>query len=134
MWWLVRKVGNLGIFRGQAHFSTSLSQTLRYREEGVLHQILGPDLEVFRDFDFRLILDTIAIDFAGDHRRGKRYVDLRFDHRGSNLVAQGLHECAPDTYIHRMTWPSNKSFSVVVDVRGPNKNFRLVSKYERQES
>ena len=131
MWQLSRKVANLGVFEGQAHFSTPLSLTLRYREEGVLHHFSGAELEGFREFDFRLILDTIAIDFVEDHRRGNRYVDLRFDRRGSSLVAQGIHECPPDTYVHRMKWVTDDSFNVVIDVRGPAKNFRLVSTYER---
>jgi len=132
MWQLTRKVDDLGVFGGQAHFSTPLSLTLRYREEGVLNQVSGPEMESFREFDFRLIRDTIAIDFVEEHRRGNRYVDLRFDRHGSLLVAQGTHKCPPDTYEHRMTWHSNNSFNVVINARGPAKNFRLDSKYERQ--
>lgn len=131
MWRLTRKVGRLGVFKGRAYFTTPVSQTLRYREEGVLHQASGAELEGFREFDFRLILDTIAVDFVEDHRRGNRYVDLRFSRLGSSLVAEGRHECPPDTYTHRMTWLADDAFNVVIDAQGPAKNYRLASAYQR---
>lgn len=134
MWQLTRKVGTLGVFEGQARFSATRPWTLRYREDGVLRQASGPDLEGFREFDFRLMLDAIAVDFVEDHRRGRRYVDLRFDPHGPDLFAQAIHTCPPDTYTHRMTWLADGSFEVVVEARGPAKRYRLVSTYERAPS
>lgn len=130
-WRLERRMGDLGTFTGVAVFRPCAPDVLRYREDGVLLQENGISLPGYREYDYRLAPDGIAIHFADAHRRGALYVTLRFSGLAAAYEAQATHLCAPDTYRHRMIWHADDRFSTVVAVEGPRKSYTLASHYCR---
>lgn len=130
-WRLERAVGDLGTFTGVAVFQAQAPDVLRYREDGILLQESGISLPGYREYDYHLGTDGLAIHFVEAHRRGALYVALRFSGTGSACRAEATHLCPPDVYRHRMTWLAEGGFSTVVDVEGPRKSYALVTRYRK---
>lgn len=131
-WRLTREMGDLGTFTGHAVFQARAPDVLRYREDGALQQTSGLRLPGYREFEYRLDADQIAIHFVEAHRRGALYVMLQFTGAEDSCHAQATHVCPPDTYRHSMSWQAENAFSTVVDVTGPRKSYTLVTRYRKQ--
>ncbi|RCK53926.1 hypothetical protein TH25_00700 [Thalassospira profundimaris] len=142
-WNLERDMGDMGHFMGTARFfiaTDSAKNSLRYREEGVLHRFDGQKFEGYREYDFVLHDDAIELLFRDPVGFGNRYVLLSFspanisnsNNPENSLFAQDHHPCGNDMYHHRMIWQDTNHFETRIKVTGPNKDYELHSLYQRQ--
>ena len=130
-WSLVRQIEPEGRFHGEAQFLPLDGGTLHYREEGVLEKD-GREIAGYREFLYRLVGDRIVIDFADPQRFRQPYVSLSFDREGTAFVARAEHFCAPDRYVHEMGWHNADHFMTDIRVKGPAKDYRLITRYARR--
>lgn len=136
-------MGDMGHFAGTARFfsaTDSAANSLRYREEGVLHRFDGQKFEGYREYDFVLHDDAIELLFRDPVGFGNRYVLLNFSQTTqpdgntpeNGLFVQDHHPCGDDIYHHRMFWQDTNHFETRIKVTGPNKDYELHSLYQRQ--
>ena len=142
-WRLERNMGDMGHFTGTARFFNavdSAANSLRYREEGVLHRFDGQKFDGYREYDFVLHEDAIELLFRDPVSFGNRYVLLHFSPQADDarnneaengLSAQDHHPCGNDIYHHRMFWQDTDHFETKIKVVGPNKDYELHSVYRR---
>ncbi|WP_254424142.1 DUF6314 family protein [Thalassospira marina] len=144
-WALERAMGEMGQFSGNARFfiaPDSAENTLRYREEGVLHRQDGQKFDGYREYDFVLQGNAIEMLFRDPVSFGNRYVLLNFSQNApgdaannpeDSFAAQDHHPCGNDLYHHRMFWYDDDHFETRIKVVGPNKDYELHTVYHKLE-
>ncbi|GGB22854.1 hypothetical protein GCM10011505_00060 [Tistrella bauzanensis] len=141
-WQISRAItgGSVGQMTGIAIVTAGGPDRLDYAESGQLALPGGPVLDVFRRYTYRLLADgRIAIDFADGPTSGARFVTLAFvagaegagDGVEGGWSAADLHHCGDDLYHATMTLNLPDRFSTDIQVTGPRKDYRALTRYRR---
>ncbi|MEM1431513.1 MAG: DUF6314 family protein [Pseudomonadota bacterium] len=125
-----RRAGEAGTFSGRAVFTPD-ADGLRYREAGGLRLPGRPALQAERVYLWRAAAGWIDVRFD-DGRPFHRFAPPSAGDGGAGPDAP--HLCGRDLYQVRYAFESGSSWSAVWEVRGPRKDYRLVSHYTRAAS
>lgn len=109
-------------FEGQASFEPDASG-LRYTETGTLLLPTGGALTAQRSYAFRDGVNGIEVFFQD----GRPFHAIP---RGAD-VAAATHWCDPDTYAVSYEFVAWPDWTARWDVRGPYKNYSMVTRYSR---
>lgn len=118
---------------GEASFTPEPDGRVLYQERGVLTLRDGRTGDAHRRYRFGREGDAVVIDFADGFDAGRRFVSLRFAPDASGwLTARALHPCGPDMYdvLYRLDPPDAYETDVVL--KGPRKDYRIVTRFRRQ--
>jgi hypothetical protein len=125
-WELSRTVGDWN-FRGSAAFCAQGPDELRYEESGILSKQGTPDIAASRRYIYRYEGDRIVIYFDERPARVFQVLDPKRAPNG-NWEAQAEHDCLPDHYASRY-WFAGETMQVTHTVRGPRKDYEMVTNY-----
>lgn len=115
---------------GQCEFSVLDVASLAYREQGTLHMLPATrPISFTRLFDYRFDADGVEVFFADGERVGQSY--QRYVLRGHVLGPAADHICGPDCYNATYTLQSPGAFLMETLIRGPKKDTRVLSAFER---
>lgn len=126
LWQLTRRIedrliGRSGELSGKARFTPD-GAGLRYDEEGVLHLDGQPPVQAKRSYLWRQGADGIEVWFD----------DGRFFHRfDAEGVSAAQHWCDPDDYQVRYDFSAWPRWQSAWQVKGPRKDYLMVSEYQR---
>ncbi|WP_299693023.1 DUF6314 family protein [uncultured Tateyamaria sp.] len=124
VWQISRKIhhadGTCATFDGQAVFAPE-ADGLRHDETGTLRIGAGPPLSATQRYCWDA---DLAVYFE----------DGRFFHHVPPLGGDTAHWCDPDQYDGRYGFEDWPSFTVQWRVRGPRKDYRMLSRYDRAGS
>jgi hypothetical protein len=125
-WELSRTVGEWN-FRGRAVFRAQAPNELRYEENGILAKPDNADIQASRRYIYRCEADRIVVYFD---ERPTRIFEILDPKRAPNGTweAEGEHACPPDHYVSRYAFGIGRLLIAHV-VRGPRKNYEMVSNY-----
>ena len=117
-----RIIGENARFKGEAVIAPH-NGVLRYAENGILKQADTTN-EAYRNYIYDVDGDTLRI----SHPDGAQFIVLSFE----NGQARASHQCGQDRYDAFFRFESDGRLTMVYDVRGPRKAFRVVSVFKRQ--
>lgn len=112
------QTGPAARFDGTARWVPS-DRGLDYTEEGTLHMDGAAPMQATRAYVWT---PDMSIYFD----------DGRFFHQVPAAGGQTRHFCDPDTYVGRYDFDDWPHFTVAWDVRGPRKDYRMISRFTRQ--
>jgi hypothetical protein len=114
--------GRPGQFSGRATFA-AVGSRLHYRETGLLTYGDAPPIQATRDYIWSA--DQAGIVVAhGDGRPFHRFST-------ESPTPEADHQCAPDLYRVRYDFADWPVWQSAWDVRGPRKDYRMVTRYFR---
>ena len=125
-WELSRTVGDWK-FHGSAVFRAQGPNELRYEENGILAKPDNADIQASRRYIYRYEADRIVVYFDERPARIFEILDLKRAPNGT-WEAQAEHACPPDHYASRYVF-SIGTLLIAHDVRGPRKDYEMVSNY-----
>lgn len=132
-WQLSRRISNGARFRGVVRFQRTEPDTLAVREEGQLRLPTGDTASANREWLWRLYDGrTLDIRYGAD-RGHEPYHLLSLADVGTGWRASASHICGEDCYEGVYVLRNDRLFSVQT-VSGPNKDYRLFSRYWRDIS
>ena len=112
------KSGPVARFDGMARWAPS-AQGLDYTEQGTLHVEGAAPMQAERAYIWRPDLSVY-------------FDDGRFFHKVPTQGGRTQHFCDPDTYSGAYDFSDWPQFTVSWDVRGPRKDYRMISLFRRQ--
>ncbi len=116
-----RRAGTAGCFEGVATF-VPVGAGLAYSEAGELHLAGQTPMRAERRYLWRVGAGRVGVLF-GD---GRTFHD--FD--PSEARPGAVHDCPPDVYRVAYDFSAWPRWNAVWEVRGPRKDYRMVSRYE----
>lgn len=125
-WTQRRTIKPGGHYTGFAQFEMVDDTTLTYHEEGTLTTDTGYCNIVHRDYVFKREGDGIAVYFAETPLR--LFHHLTFD---SQAMAKAEHACDPDHYTSLYHFTDATHLTITHQVRGPRKDYTMVTHYAR---
>lgn len=128
-WAVSREVPSEGHFEGHANFERVNIAELAFSETGVLTQNNGQHLDAFRRYVYRFENGEIAVYFDEEPRRLFHKLVLRSE--SSSISATGLHHCGDDIYSMEYNFAVSDCFTITHRVKGPRKNYRMISVFRR---
>ncbi len=123
-WKLSREIPGKGRLEGKVSFTPSGQSSLEYREDGVLSISHGGKFNSSRSYVYKLNGGRIEIHYDDPHRKNEIMHELDFDAEGK---ARHRHRCGEDFYEIVFAFESEDRIRIEYDVRGPQKNYRMVS-------
>ena len=125
-WELSRTIGEWN-FHGSAVFCAREPDELRYEENGILAKPGSAGIQASRRYVYRYEAGRIVVYFD---ERPARIFEVLDPKRASNGTweAQAEHACPPDHYASRYDF-SIGTLLIAHDVRGPCKDYEMVSNY-----
>ena len=132
-WALHRTIQPAGRFDGTARFERVDANTLQYRERGMLSLPDGPPIEGTREYIYRLEGDRLCAYFPEEPPRLFQCMELQSAADGKAMAGEAKHRCAADDYNSSYEFHSDGTFRIVHEVKGPRKNYTLVTEYEPLE-
>lgn len=130
-WTLTRRFDPTGArLLGVASFSAE-GDDVAYHETGVLTLADGTALDCQRRFRLRALPSALEVRFDDGPQRGAIFVRLAFRAAGRTLLAADRHQCGADLYAVRVRAAPGAGFITDIEVRGPAKFYRAISRYQR---
>lgn len=123
MWCIDRNVSNYGRLRGEAELIQISQDSLKYRENLTLES----SYEKWHREYFYSYEDGNVIKYFSD---GKLFYPLEFKCEG-RLSIIGEHLCDCDLYKAVYSIKDESSFSLEYTVNGPNKSYKITTKFVR---
>lgn len=135
-WQLSRVIEQEGAtMQGTAQFTRAAPHVLDYTETGVLALRGGQTLRCVRRYRYTADEQSLVIAFRDGPDEGKTFVTLRFhDDAVQSVVADDTHHCGNDIYSVRFRLQLPTSYATEIDVTGPRKNYRAVTRYTRLDA
>ena len=131
-WEIVRRIPGTARLRGAAVFSSIGENRLAYKETGRLVLNNGQTTNAEREYIFTSAPGGFDVFF--NDRPERLFHEARIKEHKHKLVATGEHLCINDKYRARYQWYSNNKFSVSYRVKGPKKDYCMVTMYKRRHS
>ncbi|MCA1323538.1 DUF6314 family protein [Herbaspirillum sp. alder98] len=114
---------------GECDFTQVAPDLLRYCEQGTLQMMQGRPIAFTRQFDYRFDADGVMVSFADGERIGQPYQRYALD--GNQLAPVAEHLCGADCYTASYLFESARQFQLQTWIRGPHKQSRLLTTYQR---
>lgn len=130
LWSLTRRIAGIARMQGEARISLIEGDTLHYFEQGCLSLNDGQRFTASRSYLFRARPQGFAVHFDQPTKGLFQEVSLTAN-SGGILAATAMHLCPPDRYASRYNFLPNGSFVIAHRVKGPRKDFCLVSRYRQ---
>ena len=129
-WDFERVVSGQGAMTGRAVFSPEGPDLMHYREDGVLTLDHGGRFDFFRDYDYRLSGEGIAVAFTD----GRPFHRLLFDPaaEGYPRRATAGHACEADLYRGIYCFEGPDRYAVEWGVTGPRKDYTIRTRFARR--
>ncbi len=126
------KASQQGSMQGVATFRPLGNGAMAYREEGRLRLPGGEAFDAFREYLYDRAPGGFAVFFAETPRR--LFHDVRLHQGGGGALAGAAeHLCGQDHYATRYAFHTDGRFVIRHDVRGPRKDYKMTTWYERLE-
>jgi hypothetical protein len=129
-WNLNRTIENIGCFSGAVSFVENGTNTLLYREKGILKTTENNEIEGYREFLYYFVNDEIHVFFRDSVNKGKLYNRLVFE-TVAHDYAQYTHICGDDAYHCEYNFFNDDNFRIRTTINGPKKNTILDACYGR---
>ena len=131
-WILSRTVPNYGTMKGRAVFKVIPKENnfLHYREEGIMIlEQTKATYDFFREYIYEYSRDAITIYFSETPRRIFQVLNL-----GEFATCEAAHQCVEDDYHGTYNFKNinQGQFEITYKVKGPNKDYVIVSKYIKE--
>ncbi|WP_299657242.1 DUF6314 family protein [uncultured Tateyamaria sp.] len=115
---IVPRQGSAAQFMGKAEW-TPTADGLDYIETGTLHMEGAPPMQAERRYRWTRDLSVY-------------FDDGRFFHKVPAFGGRTPHFCDPDTYVGTYDFGEWPDFTVSWDVRGPRKDYQMISTFTRR--
>lgn len=112
---------------GQCLFTKIADVTILCQESGVLNYN-GYQTEVSRSYIYELRDNKIYILYNDPHRPSGILHELDFTIENQKCIAQHCHDCGQDSYDLRFEYTPNGHMLMNYVVKGPHKNYIMMSK------
>ena len=130
-WRIVRRIPGTARLRGVADFTPLRAGQLAYKETGTLLLANGQTTTAEREYIFAAAPAGFDVYFVESPPR--LFHEARLSLSNAVLVAECEHLCIADNYRSRYRWRSADRFSIFHRVKGPRKNYCMVTTYTRIE-
>lgn len=129
-WAIERRVDDAASLTGSATFERLAENEAVYHERGTLRLSTGYEAAAERKYIYRQCADGIAVFFAVRPPRLFHEVKL-VQYTDGCLHGEAKHVCAEDTYLTQYQFDPAARFQVRHRVRGPRKDYAMVTFYRR---
>lgn len=117
----------VGSFR--AHEATN---NLCYHEEGVANHPSGYSSVATRSYYFCIHQNDLGFSVYFDSARSKLFHRIILSSNGMSKNGVDSHRCSRDLYVSRYRFPVTGDWTWEVFVKGPNKKYSMLSRYQRK--
>lgn len=130
-WKFKRQISEEGSSHGEAHFqNTAWPLTFHYREDSIFTTTQGADFKTFREYIYRYENGTISVFFIDPP--DSLFHTLTFDTDNQYpILAHAKHLCDCDTYDATYNFLSPIAFTLTYRVKGPKKDYRIETSFEK---
>lgn len=131
-WQFSREIDDHTRFLGKAIFKVlnGFANTLHYREEAQITSEAGKQQQSYREYLYKLVNDnTIDVYFYSDNKIQGHFIKLQFDNNQNSVSAS--HVCKQDIYTMEYFFGIDNEFRIQCRVKGPKKNFKINTIFER---
>lgn len=122
----IQTIDGNGVLNGQCVFTVMEDGRLLCQENG-LFTMNGHQTEANRSYIYAYQDDHIIIFYNDPHRKGEVLHELAFAMQGNECTARHCHVCGNDTYDLTFTISSNDHIEMKYIVKGPHKDYRMVT-------
>ncbi|MGI9351435.1 MAG: DUF6314 family protein [Rhizobiaceae bacterium] len=129
-WSLSRAISTGEQMEGSLVFSRMDSSNLQANEVGDMRMASGNVISATRQWIWRIGDAGLQIYFDEDPPR--LYHQVKPVARAGAWHGEGHHDCQPDTYVGDYLFSDNKII-IKQDVLGPNKDYQIISEYQRMK-
>ena len=129
-WAIERRVDDGATLAGVARFTRSGDDEAIYHETGTLRLSTGQEVAAERAYVYRQCSDGLAV-FFDEHPQSLFHKVALVRDAGGCLHGDAEHICAADLYLTRYQFDSPTRFRVRHRVRGPRKDYTIVTVYRK---